>query len=184
MKVFNNFYEMEKYYDESTKTYNFIEDNKRLDIQLNFDLSGEYKIYCNDLIAKEINIKHIECNDLKAESIYNSYGACTISANYIICKKHLYVSNIKANNIISLYIYAKNIFCNNINCKSIEVENKIKCCNINTNSIHSNKIEINNITILNYCIAVEELKTKQITKLSDRAEVFCCKNDIEYIKEC
>ena len=38
MKVFNNFYEMEKYYDESNKTYNFVEDNKRLDIQLNFDL--------------------------------------------------------------------------------------------------------------------------------------------------
>lgn len=184
MKTFKNLGEIKPYYNQNTSTYEFKENNKYLDIQLDFDLLGEYKIKCNNLIAKEINIKHIECNDLKAESIYNSYGACTISANYIICKKHLYVSNIKANNIISLYIYVKNIFCNNINCKSIEVENKIKCCNINTNSIHGNKIEINNITILNYCIAVEELKTKQITKLSDRAEVFCCKNDIEYIKEC
>ena len=184
MKVFNNFYEMEKYYDESNKTYNFIEDNKRLNIKLNFDLSGEYKIYCNDLIAKEINIKHIECNDLKAKNIYNSYGDCNIWAHNITCAEDLFASNILASNVYALNIYAKNLFCNNIYCVEVETTDKIECYNTEAQGIHSQYIAIDNIKVSKYCIAVNEFKCKNIIKLSDEAEIFCCKNDIEYVKEC
>ena len=89
-KVFNNKYEIEKYYDEETNTYVFKEDGKYIDlIVFKFDLD----IYCS-IFAKDIYAWDIEAFDIKADDI----TAWNIRAR-----------DIKSNNIIADDINAMNI---------------------------------------------------------------------------
>ena len=64
-KVFNNKYEIDKYYDEKTNSYVFKEDGKYIDlIVLKFDLD----IY-GSIIAKNIYAFDIEAFDINADDI-------------------------------------------------------------------------------------------------------------------
>ena len=116
-KVFNNKYEIEKYYDEETNTYIFKEDDKYIDlIVLKFDLD----IYCS-IIAKNIYAFDIEAFDIKADDI----TAWNIRARDIKSK------DIKADDINAMNIEAENIdyyaVCfayYNIKCKSIKGRRK------------------------------------------------------------
>ena len=70
MKEFNNLEEMEKYLNEETNTYEFIEDGKRLNIQINFNLDiNAYGINARDINAWDINAGSINARDINAWDI-------------------------------------------------------------------------------------------------------------------
>ena len=96
MKEFNNLEEMEKYLNEETNTYEFIEDGKRLNIQINFNLDiNAYGINARDINAWDINAGNINAGDINAWDInagsinardISFYAVCT-SYNSIYCTK-------------------------------------------------------------------------------------------------
>ena len=102
MKVFNSLEEMKLYYNEKINTYEFIENNRLIDIKIDFDLNME----CN------IKARNIKAWNIKASDDIN---ACDINA-WDIKARNINSGNIKANNI-SFYAvcFAYNTFvCNSI----------------------------------------------------------------------
>lgn len=59
MKVFNNLEEMKPYYNEETNTYIFSENNRLIDIKIDFDLNIECDINARDINAIDINANNI-----------------------------------------------------------------------------------------------------------------------------
>lgn len=49
MKVFNSLEEMKLYYNEKINTYEFIENNRLIDIKIDFDLNMECNIKANNI---------------------------------------------------------------------------------------------------------------------------------------
>lgn len=109
MKFFNNLKEMNPYYNEETNTYEFIENNRLIDIKIDFDLNIE----CN-IKAREINVLDIKARNINALDI----NACNIKARNInamdINSCDINVLDIKARNINAGNINAVNINANNI----------------------------------------------------------------------
>lgn len=116
-KEFNSLEEIQKYYDEKSKTYIFKEDGKYIDLVVfNFDLDTSANIEAGcidglnieaknikawDIDTKDLNAINIETWDIYARDIY----ACNIEAD-----------NIKARNISYFAVcFAED----NIKCKSI-----------------------------------------------------------------
>ena len=116
-KVFNNKYEIEKYYDEETNTYIFKEDDKYIDlIVLKFDLD----IYCS-IIAKNIYAFDIEAFDIKADDITAwNIRARDIKSNDITAED-INAFDIEARDI---NYYAVCFAYYNIKCKSINGRRK------------------------------------------------------------
>ena len=131
MKVFNSLEEMNPYYNEETNTYEFIENNRLIDIKIDFDLNMECNIKSRNIKALDIkacninsgNIKacdieawDIEAFDIKARDIQAfDINAGDINA-WDINSGDINARNIKANNI-SFYAvcFARETFvCNSI----------------------------------------------------------------------
>lgn len=112
MKVFNNLEEMKQYYNEETNTYIFAENNRLIDIKIDFDLNIEcnikaWNIKSLDIKACNINSGNINACDIKARNINSGdINACDIKAD-----------NINANNIyFNVVCFAYKTFV----CESIE----------------------------------------------------------------
>ena len=94
MKVFNNLEEMKPYYNKETNTYIFSENNRLIDIKIDFDLNIECNIEARnieswDIKSGDINAWDINAWDIKARNINSGdINACDIKAD-----------NINANNI-------------------------------------------------------------------------------------
>lgn len=135
-KEFNSLEEIQKYYDVKSNTYIFKEDNRYIDIVLNFGLDVEANIDVGDIKARniramnidsrdiiggDIDVINIKALDIKAGNIHaNNIDACDIDA-----------FNIKAGNIEAVNIEALDVnyfaVCfayNNIKCKSIKGSRK------------------------------------------------------------
>ena len=102
MKEFNNIKEIDKYYNEDTNTYEFVENGERLDVKFNFNLKTNANIYVRDIDASDIDALDINALDIDAWNID--------------------ADNIDADNI---RYYAVCFAYKNISCKSI----KGKRCN-------------------------------------------------------
>ena len=89
MKVFNNLEEMKPYYNEETNTYIFSENNRLIDIKIDFDLNIECNINARninalDIKARDIQALYIKALDIKARNIKAlDIKACNINANKI-----------------------------------------------------------------------------------------------------
>ena len=90
MKVFNNLEEMKPYYNKETNIYEFIENNRLIDIKIDFDLNIEcdinaWNINSGDINAWDINAMDINAMDINARDI----NAMDINANnisfYAVC---------------------------------------------------------------------------------------------------
>lgn len=112
MKVFNSLEEMKLYYNEKINTYEFIENNRLIDIKIDFDLNMECNIKARNIKAwnikasDDINARDINASDINAGNINSG----DIKAG------NINAGNIKANNI-SFYAvcFAYNTFvCNSI----------------------------------------------------------------------
>lgn len=116
MKVFNNLEEMKPYYNEETNTYIFSENNRLIDIKIDFDLNIECNINARninalDIKARDIQALYIKALDIKARNIKAlDIKACNInSGNIKAC-------DIEACNINAWDIKARETFV----CESIE----------------------------------------------------------------
>ena len=119
MKVFNNLEEMEPYYNEETNTYEFIENNRLIDIKIDFDLNIECNIKALDIKARDINALDINAWNIKARDIEaRDIEACDINA-----------CDIKADNINARDIKASNINSNKISFYSVCFAYKTFVCN-------------------------------------------------------
>lgn len=106
MIVINNQEEMKPYYNEKINTYEFIENNRLIDIKIDFDLNMECDIEAWDIEAFDIKARDIQAFDINAGDI----NAWDINSGDINAR------NIKANNI-SFYAvcFARETFvCNSI----------------------------------------------------------------------
>lgn len=117
MKTFNSLEEMQPYYNKNTNTYEFIENQKIIDVEFNFDLNIDSNITARNIDARNIDARNIT--------------ACNITA-YNIKSWDITAWNIKATDINALNIkfYAvcfayKTFVCNTI--KGIRENAKYFC---------------------------------------------------------
>ena len=81
MKVFNNLEEMEPYYNEEINTYEFIENNRLIDIKIDFDLNISSNIKAGNIEACNIEAGNINSWDINAQDINaRDIQACNINA--------------------------------------------------------------------------------------------------------
>lgn len=89
MLVFNNYEEMETYYNEETSTYEFVVDGKLVDVTFNFDLVravGDYEglpifkrsIKARDIYARNMSVRNIEACYIKANVVFATYIYCAV----------------------------------------------------------------------------------------------------------
>ena len=126
-KVFNNKYEIEKYYDEKTNSYVFKEDGKYIDlIVFKFDLSIEsdikaLSIDADNIVAWNINAWNIDADNIVAWNI----KALDIES------RNIDSFDIEARNINAFDINARDIKASNINYYAVcFAYNNIKCKSI------------------------------------------------------
>lgn len=105
MKTFNNLEEMQPYYNENTDTYEFVENQKRFDVEFNFDLNIDRNIKAGNIYADNIHALNIYADNINALNI-NAWG---INAG------NLTAENINADNINVWNITAENINAGDIN---------------------------------------------------------------------
>ena len=95
MKVFNNLKEMKPYYNEEINTYIFSENNRLIDIKIDFDLNIESSnIEAGNIDAWDIEAGNINSWDINAQDI----NACCIYA-FNIKALDINAGNINANKI-------------------------------------------------------------------------------------
>ena len=114
MIVINNQEEMKLYYNEKINTYEFIENNRLIDIKIDFDLNIE----CN-INARNINAWDIKARDIQALNI-NAWNINAWNINS---------GDINAWNINSGDINADNIDANNISFYSVCFARETFVCN-------------------------------------------------------
>ena len=132
IKQFNSLKEIKKYYDESTNTYVFVENEEYIEVVVfDFDLNVEANIDAYDIEALNINAWDIK--------------ACNINAD-----------NIKVRDIEALNINAWNIDAYNIKAEDI-ITGDISACNIEAGDISANDISYHAV-----CFAYDSIKCKSI----------------------
>ena len=157
MKVFNNLKEMKPYYNEEINTYIFSENNRLIDIKIDFDLNIE----CN------IKARNIKSLDIKARDIQSLYiKACNINS-----------CNIKACNINSCNIKAWDIKARDIQAFDINASN-INSGDINANDINAGNIKANNISFYAVCFARETFVCNSIKGRRENSKYFCLDSDV------
>ena len=76
MKTFNNLEEMQPYYNKKTNTYEFIENQKMIDVEFDFNLKIYRNIKARNIKAEDINACNIDAWNINARDI----NACNINA--------------------------------------------------------------------------------------------------------
>ena len=104
MKTFKNLEEIKPYYNEETNTYEFIENNRLIDVKIDFGLNIECNIKASDIKALDINAWDINAWSISAKNINaQDIDALDISA------WDIKAWNIKACDIKSVNIKANKI---------------------------------------------------------------------------
>ena len=95
MKTFKNFEEIKQYYNEDTNTYEFVENEQLLDVELIFELSVDSNIHAGNIKALNIKALNINAWDIDASDIdalginARDINACNINAKdiffYAVC---------------------------------------------------------------------------------------------------
>lgn len=117
MKTFKNLEEIKQYYNEKTNTYEFVENEQLLDVELKFDLNVNRHIWALDINAWDINALDIKAGNIKADNI----NAWNIKAGDIKALDIKAGGNIKAGDIIFYSVcFARKKFV----CKSIKGRRK------------------------------------------------------------
>ena len=81
MITINNQEEMEPYYNEEINTYEFIENNRLIDIKIDFDLNISSNIKAGNIEACNIEAGNINSWDINAQDINaRDIQACNINA--------------------------------------------------------------------------------------------------------
>ena len=84
-KQFNNLKRMQKYYDEKSNTYIFMENGRYIDtVVFTFDLDVGANIDAANIKARNIRVRNIEAWNINAQDI-NYYAMC-FAYNNIKCK--------------------------------------------------------------------------------------------------
>lgn len=88
MKTFNNLEEMQPYYNENTNTYEFIENQKMIDVEFGFDLNidrsiNARNIYARNIYARNIKAWNINAGNIKANKI--SFNAVCFAYKTFVC---------------------------------------------------------------------------------------------------
>lgn len=96
MKQFNSIEKLQPYLNEKTKTYEFIEKGKLINIEITFDLTIDENILARDINAGNINAGDINARNINAEDI----NAGNITA------RHINAGNITAGDIDAWHIAA------------------------------------------------------------------------------
>lgn len=119
IKIFKNLEEMKPYYNEKTNTYIFSENNRLIDIKIDFDLNIECNINADDINARDINAWDIKAWDINAWNI-NARG---------IKARDINAWNINAGDIKACDINALDIKANNISFNAVCFAYKTFVCN-------------------------------------------------------
>ena len=69
MKQFNSIKKLQPYLNEKTKTYEFIEEGKLINIEITFDLTIDENILARDINAEDINAEDINAGNINAGNI-------------------------------------------------------------------------------------------------------------------
>ena len=157
MKVFNNLEEMKPYYNEETNTYEFIENNRLIDVKIDFGLNIECNIKASDINAGNINAWDI--------------NAWAISA------KNINAQDIDALNISAWDISAKNISAQDIDALDISAWD-IKAWNIKACDIKSVNIKANKISFHAVCFAYKTFVCNSIKGERPNSKHFCLDSDV------
>ena len=183
MKVFNNLEEMKPYYNEEINTYIFSENNRLIDIKIDFDLNIKCNINALDIKARNITALDINAWDINSRDI----NACDINADNInawdikarnINSGDINAWNIKARDIEACdinaceYINARNIKSSNINAWNINVCD-IEACDINAGNINANKISFYAV-----CFAYKTFVCNTIRGIRENSKYFCLDSDV------
>lgn len=100
MIIINNQEEMNPYYNEETNTYEFIKNNRLIDIKIDFDLNIECNIKARNIKAYDITAWDIKSRDINAFDINaGNIDACDIKARNIKALDINSSGNINANKI-------------------------------------------------------------------------------------
>lgn len=110
MKVFTNLEEMQPYYNEKTNTYEFIENQKMIDVKFDFNLNIDRNITARNINAWDINARNIKARDINSWHI-NSWD---------ITARNIKAININASDITAWDIKAWDINACNIQARDIE----------------------------------------------------------------
>lgn len=162
MKVFNNLEEMDPYYNEHTNTYEFIENQKMIDVEFDFNLNTDRNIKAGNIDANYITAGDIDARDIESWNIN--------------------ASNIKSNDIKASNIKASNIKAWDIDARDIEAWD-IDACNINASDIKANDIKASDINACNIefyaiCFSYKTFVCNTIKGSRKNAKYFCLDSDV------
>ena len=162
MKTFKNLEEIKPYYNEKTNTYEFFENKKLLDVELNFDLNVDSNIH-----AYNINACNISACDINACNI----SACDINAG------NINACNISACDINAVDIKASDINACNIKARDINACN-IKAVDIKARDINAVDIKARDINFYAVCFAYKTFVCKSIKGERPNSKHFCLDSEI------
>lgn len=162
MKIFNSLDEIQPYYNENNNTYEFIENQKMIDVEFDFNLNIYSNITAGNIIAWNINAEDIVAENINA----NNINADNINAG-----------NINANNINAWNINAWNIDAGNIKAWDIKSRD-INAWNIKANNINANSINAKNIEFYAVCFSYENFVCNTIKGRRENAKYFCLDSDV------
>lgn len=152
MITINNLEEMKPYYNEKINTYIFSENNRLIDIKIDFDLYITSHIYARCINVNNIKALYINAWNIKALYINTcDINACNINAGYI-----------KAGDINAWDINAWNI----------------NAWDINANDINAGNIKANNISFYAVCFARETFVCNSIKGRRENSKYFCLDSEV------
>ena len=157
MIVINNQEEMKPYYNEEINTYIFSENNRLIDIKIDFDLNIECNIKALDIKALDIKAWDINACEI---------NACDIKAHNIFARD-IQACNIKACEINALDINSCDINARYINARDIQAGN------INSWDINANKISFYAV-----CFAYKTFVCNTIRGIRENSKYFCLDSDV------
>ena len=206
MLIIDSLEKMKPYYNENTKTYEFLDNGKLINVFFTFSIDIKANIKAMDITAEnikswDINARDIKAMDITAENIKSwDINAIDINANNINSRSikagdikawDIKAWDIKANNINSRNINAWNIKAGDIKAWDITSRDinagDINARDINAGDINAWDIKAENINawdIFFYaiCSAKRTLKCKTIKGIRKNVKYFCLDNEVEFIE--
>ena len=174
MLVFKNIEEMKPYYNAETNTYEFKENDRMLDISIEFDLDCLANIEARDIKAKNITALYIKSDNLDAYDIIaeNVEVRELVSASEIKVKLKLSAriiesETIEAGKISAVYVTATH----SINACNI-VATSIVTLYLNANCINTHEISAKEISYSNYLINSESIVCMSIKERKEDLHIY------------
>ena len=186
MLIIDSLEKMKPYYNENTKTYEFLDNGKLINVFFTFsidikanikamDITAEniksWDINAGDINANNINSRDINAGDIKAWNI----KAIDINANNIN-SRNINAWNIKAGDIKAWDITSRDINAGDINARDINAGD------INAWDIKAENINAGDIFFYAICSAKRTLKCKTIKGIRKNTKYFCLDNEVEFIE--